>query len=76
MSQPTEPVVLYFVIQRTDGADWTTATKIFGFFATEGDAEAYAIKMKTTHPQQYFGVAVLRSEARPVSQPVEIVHIS
>lgn len=63
---------VYFVLQRANG-HWSPAAKIISVFATEQIAEAYAAQQKKIHPQQHFGVAVLRSEAREVAQPIEII---
>lgn len=65
---------VYFVLQRANG-HWSPAAKIVTVFATEQIAEAYAAQQKKLHPQQNFGVAVLRSEAREVAQPIEIVRV-
>lgn len=64
----------YFVIQRANG-HWSSAAKIISVCPTEDGAEEYASAEKRKHPQQHFGVAVLRSEAREVAQPIEIVRI-
>ena len=64
----------YFVIQRSDG-EWTPASKIIAVYPSEVLAEDRAAKEKLEHPQQHFGVMALRSEARTVMQPVEIVRV-
>ena len=64
----------YFVIQRSDG-EWTPASKIIAAYPSEVLAEDRAAKEKLEHPQQHFGVMALRSEARTVMQPVEIVRV-
>lgn len=64
----------YFVIQRANG-HWSVAAKIIAVCGSEQAAEDYAAAEKRLHPQQNFGVAVLRSEAREVKQPIEIVRI-
>lgn len=71
--QPAQTVdTLFFVIQRDNG-HWSPAAKIITVHYTEGDAENNAASMKSRHPHQHFGVAMLRSEARTVSHPIEIV---
>lgn len=65
---------VYFVIQRANG-HWSPAAKIINVFADEKIAEIFASQQKKLHPQQHFGVAVLRSEAREVSNPIEIVRV-
>lgn len=65
----------YLVIQRSDG-DWGPATKIIGAYPNEVLAEDRAQKEKLEHPQQSYGVAALRSEARTVPNPVEMVRVS
>lgn len=69
-----EPVIIetYFVLQRANG-HWSPAAKIVTVCESEDVAEAFATMQKKLHPQQFFGVAVLRSEAREVANPVEIV---
>lgn len=64
----------YFVVER-DGAQWSPAAKIWHVFPQEPQAEAAAKSMKEIYPQRHFGVAVLRSEARHVRKPVEIVRV-
>ncbi len=70
--RPFEP--FYFVLQRANG-QWSSAAKIIAVCATERDAEDYAAQKKRLNPQQNFGVAALRSEAREVANPVEIVRV-
>lgn len=64
----------FFVIQRQNG-HWSIAAKIIGVFSSEPLAEAAAQVAKETHPHQTFGVAALRSEARVVAKPIEIVRV-
>lgn len=64
----------YFVLQRANG-HWSTAAKIISISANEKIAEAIAAKEKRAHPHQSYGVAVLRSEAREVPNPIEIVRM-
>lgn len=66
---------VYFVIQRANGS-WTPAAKIITASQTEETAEAFALQMKRQHPQQNFGVFMLRSEAREVEAPIEIVRVA
>lgn len=63
---------IYFVLQRANGS-WTPGAKIISVFATEQVAEVFAAEQKKKHPQQVFGVASLRSEAREVENPIQIV---
>lgn len=63
---------VYFVIQRANG-HWSPAAKIVAVCPTELAAEEHAAAEKRLHPQQNFGVAMLRSEAREVANPIEIV---
>jgi hypothetical protein len=63
---------VFFVIQRQNG-HWSPAAKIMNVFLTEYEAEQSAAALKDLHPQQHYGVAVLRSEARYVAKPIEIV---
>lgn len=63
---------VFFVIQRQNG-HWSPAAKIITVCDAEETAEAFAAQQKGLHPQQCFGVAMLRSEARPVAKPIEIV---
>lgn len=63
---------VYFVLQRANG-HWSPGAKIISVFATEQIAEAFASQQKKLHPQQHYGVSVLRSEAREVPNPIEIV---
>jgi hypothetical protein len=63
---------VYFVIQRQDG-HWSKAAKVMSVHPTEPEAELAARHLKETYPHQCFGVAVLRSEARHVPKPIEIV---
>lgn len=67
-----EPI--FFVIQRANGS-WSPGAKIISIHHIESVAEDEAAKMKKLHPQQAFGVAALRSEAREVLVPVEIVRV-
>lgn len=72
-----EPCVtdrVYFVLQRSNG-HWSPAAKVLSVFATEQIAETFAAQQKRLHPQQHFGIAVLRGEAREVSSPIEIVRV-
>jgi len=69
---PAAPV--YFVVQRNNG-EWTPASKIMVVYNNELLAEEYAARAKLEHPQQHFGVMALRSEARTVRNPVEIVYV-
>lgn len=64
----------YFVIQRANG-HWSSAARIIGVCSNEVIAEELAAKEKRSHPHQHFGVAVLRSEAREVLNPIEIVRV-
>ena len=64
---------VFFVIQRDNG-HWSPAAKIITVHYTELDAEEAAARLKVRYPHQSFGVAMLRSEARNVASPVEIVH--
>lgn len=65
---------VYFVIQRANG-HWSSAAKIISVCPTEQSAEDQAAAEKRKNPYQNFGVAVLRSEAREVAQPIEIVRM-
>jgi len=65
---------VYFVMQRANG-HWSPAAKIIAICPSEQAAEDQAAAEKRLHPQQNFGVAVLRSEAREVAQPIEIVRV-
>lgn len=67
-----EPV--FFVLQRANG-HWSPAAKIMGVYHAEIIAELEAARLKKLHPQQAFGVAALRSEAREVIEPIEIVRV-
>lgn len=70
---PTQKITpVYLVIQRANG-HWSVGAKIITVCDSEDIAEAFASQQKTLHPQQAFGVFVLRSEARTVMQPIEIV---
>jgi hypothetical protein len=71
-SEAVEPV--YFVLQRQNG-QWSPAAKIMAVCSAEAEAESVAHHLKIQHPQQFFGVAALRSEARAVANPVEIVRV-
>lgn len=64
----------YFVIQRANG-HWSSAAKIISVCGNEIIAEEVAAKEKRKHPHQHFGVAMLRSEAREVAHPIEIVRV-
>lgn len=65
---------LYMVAQRANG-HWSPAAKILGTFDNEADAEHVAADQKRTHPSQHFGVFALRSEARVIPDPIEIVRV-
>lgn len=65
---------VFFVIQRANG-HWSVGAKIIDVFNNEAAAEAAASDHKRKQPQQNFGVAMLRSEARNVVNPVEIVRV-
>jgi hypothetical protein len=69
------PASVFFVLQRQNG-HWSVGAKIMGVFSDEAEAEHAALGLKTGHPQQSFGVANLRSEARTVPQPHEIVRVA
>ena len=64
----------YFVMER-DGSIWSPAAKILKVFHDEVSAEDEALALAEAHPKRCFGVAVLRSEARYVAKPVEIVRV-
>jgi hypothetical protein len=63
---------VFFVIQRSNG-HWSPAAKITHVMEQEWQAEDMAAKLKSQHPQQHYGVAVLCSEAHTVAHPIEIV---
>lgn len=65
---------VYLVIQRSNG-HWSPAAKVLHVLSVEIAAEDMAAKLKREHPQQTFGVFKLRSEARTVAQPVQIVRM-
>ena len=65
---------VFFVIQRANGS-WSPGAKIISVHSTEMIAEAHAAKLMKDHPKQTFGVAMLRSEAREVMNPIEIVRV-
>jgi hypothetical protein len=65
----------YFVMER-DGSIWSPAAKILKVFHDEKSAEDEAVALAEDHPKRFFGVAVLRSEARHVRKPVEIVRVA
>lgn len=65
---------IFFVIQRANGS-WSPAAKIISVFSEQIVAEMEASRLKNLHPQQAFGVAALRSEARPVAEPIIIVRV-
>ena len=67
-----EPV--HFVIRRDNGS-WSPAAKIMAVFSTAEEAEEEAARLKTQYPQITFGTAALRSEAREVVKPIEIVRV-
>lgn len=69
------PSAVYLVIQRSNG-HWSPAAKIISVHETESVAEAIASTLRTKQPQQAFGIFKLRSEARPVAVPIEIVRAS
>lgn len=66
---------IFFVIQRANGS-WSPAAKIMSVHDNESVAETTAANLKDKHPQQTFGVAALRSEARTVLNPIEIVRVN
>jgi hypothetical protein len=63
---------VFLVIQRQNG-HWSPAARIVTVTEYEDIAEAFAAQQKKLHPQQHFGVFMLRSEAREVQHPIEIV---
>lgn len=65
---------VYFVLQRLNG-HWSRGAKIMEVFASESLAETHAANLKDQYPLQCFGVAALRSEARMVEHPIEIVRV-
>jgi hypothetical protein len=65
---------VFFVLQRQNG-HWSPAAKIVTVCEHEDTAEAFAAQQKKLHPHQNFGVAMLRSEAREVASPIEIVRV-
>lgn len=66
---------VFLVLQRANG-HWSPGAKVVHVTRDEEDAEAYALHHKRLHPQQAFGVFMLRSEAREVENPVEIVRMT
>lgn len=64
----------FLVAQRQNG-HWSPAAKVLHVMETEWLAEDMAAKLKEQHPQQSFGVFMLRSEARAVPNPVETVRV-
>lgn len=64
--------VVFLVVQRSNG-HWSPAAKILSVHETEPVAEAIAALSRLKSPQQTFGVFKLRSEARPVAMPIEMV---
>lgn len=76
----TDPVAafkrdkLFLVLQRSNGS-WSPGAKIMTVAYEEEVAEAMATQFKKLHPQQIFGVFMLRSEAREVANPIEIVRV-
>lgn len=72
LNEGVQPI--FFVIQRGNG-HWSVAAKIMSLFPSEDLAEAEAKRLKDEYPQQTFGVAQLRSEARIVPDPIEIVRV-
>jgi hypothetical protein len=65
---------VFLVCQRQNG-HWSPGAKIMDIAESEEIAEARASYLKKQHPQQCFGVFVLRSEAREVLNPIEIVRV-
>lgn len=65
---------VFLVVQRQNG-HWSSGAKIVSTHDHETDAESHAWKLKRDHPQQCFGVFKLRSEAREVKNPIEIVRV-
>lgn len=63
---------IFLVVQRSNG-HWSPAAKIISVCETEHIAEAIAAMSRLKSPQQTFGVFKLRSEARPVAMPIEMV---
>lgn len=66
---------VFMVIQRSNGS-WSVGARIVGLGTDEEVAEAVAMQWKRNHPQQTFGVFMLRSEAREVKAPIEIVRVA
>lgn len=73
-SEPAAPAT-FLVLQRANG-HWSPGAKVVHVTRDEQDAEAYALHHKRICPQQAFGVFMLRSEAREVKNPVEIVRMT
>lgn len=69
---PAKLDAAYLVILRSNG-HWSPGAKIISVHETEGVAEAIAASLHIKNPQQIYGVWKLRSEARAVAIPVEIV---
>lgn len=65
---------VFLVAQRANG-HWSAAAKIIATYDTEANAETVAIEQKRAHPAQHFGVFALRSEARAIPEPIEIVRV-
>lgn len=65
----------FFVLQRQNG-HWSVAAKVMAVFDREDAAEQAALALKRGHPQQHFGIAMLRSEAREVEVPFKIVKVA
>lgn len=63
---------IFLVVQRSNG-HWSPAAKILSIHETEPVAEAIAALSRLKSPQQTFGVFKLRSEARPVAMPIEMI---
>jgi len=63
---------LFAVVQRRNG-DWSPDARIIALFDREAEAELFATEYGRTHPHLRFGIWQLRSEARLVEKPVQVV---
>lgn len=70
---PTGQVTATFLVMQRANGSWSPGAKIITVCESEDIAEAFALQQKKLHPQQAFGVFMLRSEAREVQAPIEIV---
>lgn len=65
---------VFLILQRING-HWSPSAKVVQIAYSEPDAETQARQLKKMYPHQAFGVFMLRSEAREVANPIEIVRM-